>query len=128
MAYYGTQDSVVPAMQAVVGSSASPSISLGSATGSGATSSIVGTNMSGKITLNVGTGVLSAGTIMTMTFANSFSYPNGCFVNFDAANAAFAAIKTILYVTTTTTAVTLLCTAALTISTTYIGYYLTTGY
>jgi len=124
----GTQDVVPISAQGVIGLGGTPSLSLGAAAGSGATSSIVGTNMSGKITLNVGTGVLSAGTIMTMTFANNFSYPNGCFITFGAGNAAFAVIKTILYATTTTTTVALLCTAALTISTTYIGYYAVTGY
>lgn len=124
----GTQDNVPLSAQGVIGTGSAPSISLGGAAGSGASSSIVGTNMSGKITLNVGTGILSSGTVMTMTFANSWAFPNGSVVVFSPGNNNFAAIQTILYASSTATTVTLSCTTALTISTTYIGYYLVTGY
>jgi hypothetical protein len=127
MANTGTQD-VVVSVPYVIGAGSTPTLSMGAAAGTGATSSIVGTNMSGKITLNVGTGILSAGTVMTMTFAGGLTYPSGAVVTFSAGNDNFAAIAALVYATTSTTTVTLACRAALTISTTYIGYYTVTGY
>lgn len=115
-------------ISSVVGVGAAPTIALGAAAGSGATYSIAGDNMIGKITLNVGTGILSSGTVMTMTFANSLSYPTGSSVLFSPANSNFATLQTLLYCTTSQTTVTLQCTTALTVSTTYIGYYLVVGY
>ena len=116
---------IVPA---VIGSGVAPSLSLGAAAGTGASSSIVGTNMSGKITLNVGTGILSGGTVLTMTFAGSFAYPTGSVINFTAGNDNFSLISNLLYATTSTTGVVLACRTALTISTTYIGFYTIIGY
>lgn len=115
-------------MSSISSTGSAPSISLGAASGSGASSSTVGNNVSGKITLNVGTGILSAGTVMTMTFANGRTYPNGCFITFSAGNDNFSLIHNLLYATTSTTGVTLSCRLALTVSTTYIGYYTIVGY
>lgn len=115
-------------VQQVVGNSATPSLVLGGAAGTSPSASIVGTNMSGKVTLNTGTGILGSGTVMTMTFANGFAYPNGCVVSFAAGNSNFAAVVSTIYLNTTTTTVTVLVAAGLTLSTTYIGFYTITGY
>jgi hypothetical protein len=112
----------------LVGSGSAPSLSLGAAAGSGATSSIIGTNISGKITLNSGTGVLASGTVLTMTLANSFAYPNGSVVTFSPGNANFAAVAQYLSAVTSTTGGVLSVSLALTISSTYIGYYSISGW
>lgn len=113
----------------IIGLGGTPTIVLGSgATGSGATYSITGTNIAGSITINSGTGILATGIVFTMTFADSLTYPHGCFVTFSAGNAAFAALAVALYVTTTTTTAVVSTAVAISISTTYIGSYHITGY
>lgn len=113
---------------ALIGVGSTPSLALGSAAGSGATFSIVGSNTAGKITLNAGTGILTSGTVMTMTFANSFAYPSGCAVIFSPGNSNFAAVISTISSTTGTTTVVVSVTAGLSISTTYIGFYTIIGW
>lgn len=110
------------------GTSGTPSIALGAAAGSGATFAIAGTNLAGKITLTSGTGILASGTVMTATFANSLSYPIGCSVTFSAGNANFATVLPYLYAETGQTQVVLKVAIALSISSTYIGYYQVVGH
>lgn len=121
-----------PAIQttttSLTGTSGTPTIVLDANAGSGATYSIVGTNLAGKITLNTGTGVLNAGTILTMTFANSLSYATGSTVTFSPANTNFAVVLNTIYATTTQTTVVVAVTAGLSLSTTYIGFYHILGY
>lgn len=121
-----------PAVQtsttSLTGTSGTPTVVLDANAGSGATYSIVGTNLAGKITLNTGTGVLSAGTVLTMTFANSLSYATGATVTFSPANTNFAVVLNTLYATTTQTTAVIAVTAGLSISTTYIGFYHILGY
>lgn len=111
---------------ALSGNSTTPTIVLGSAAGTGATSSIVGTNLSGQITLTTGTGV-GIGTVITLTLAGAYAFPTNTFVNFTAGNNNFAGVMNTIYCTTTTTTVTLSVTAALALSTTYVGFYSITG-
>jgi len=123
----GNTSDVYSTLPSVVGTSAAPTIVLGSAAGAGATVAIVGTNLSGKITLTSGTGV-GTGTVLTMTFSGALAFPNGCSISFAAGNSSFAGIVSTMYVTDTTTTVTLSVTAALALSTVYIGYYSVLGY
>lgn len=108
---------------------AAPTITLASGAGLGATASAIGNNVSGKITLNTGASLLATGKVMTLTFANSFAYPNGCFINFTPADANFAPFMTKLYAVCSTTGCELyVITTALSIATTYTGFYTITGY
>ena len=52
--------------------SGTPTFTIGSGWGSGATSSIEGTDLAGRITVNSGTGTLTATTLGTITFNNAF--------------------------------------------------------
>lgn len=113
----------------LVGTSGTPSVVLGSAAGTGATFSILGNNLAGQITLTTGISLLGSGTVMTMTLANSFSFPAGMAINFTAGNSNFASLLSVLSVSTTTNAGTLsIATSALSLSTTYIGYYSIMGW
>jgi len=66
-------------------SSGTPSFTIGSGWGTGATSSIVGDDISGKITVTSGTGSLTATTLGTVTFATAF--PSGSAYSVFFANA-----------------------------------------
>ena len=112
----------------IIGMSGIPNIVLGSASGLGSTAGIIGSNLAGKITFTTGASLLSSGIVMTMTFANGLTYPNGCFVNFTSGNSNFASVFNSLYATTTTNTVVLNVTIGLSIITTYIGYYQIIGY
>lgn len=115
-------------MGAIVGNSVAPSLVLGSAAGTGSTVSIVGTNISGKITLTTALTV-SSGTVLTMTLAQGLTFPGGCVITFSAGNSSFAAIGASLYVSSTSTTQAVLSVAVgLGISTTYIGYYSVSGW
>jgi hypothetical protein len=122
------QDSPIIQQAAVMGTGPAPAVVLGSAAGSGATFSIVGNNVAGKITLNSGTSLLASGIVMTLTLANSLSFPNGSVVTYSAGNSAFAGVLTNISGTTTQTTIVLSVAIALSISTTYVGYYSVTGY
>lgn len=52
--------------------SGTPTFTIGSGWGSGATSSIEGTDLAGRITVNSGTGTLTATTLGTITFSKAF--------------------------------------------------------
>lgn len=113
---------------AIVGNSSAPAVALGSAAGTGSTVSIVGTNVSGKITLTTSLTV-SSGIVLTMTLANGLTFPGGCVITFSAGNSSFAAIAASLYVSSTSTTQAVLSVAVgLGISTTYIGYYMCSGW
>lgn len=115
-------------MGAIVGNSSAPAVALGAAAGSGSTVSIVGTNISGKITvvtsLTVGSGI-----VLTMTLANGLTFPANCVVTFSPGNSSFAAIGASLYMSSTSSTQAVLSVAVgLGISTTYIGYYSVSGW
>lgn len=100
---------------------ASPTIAAGASAqvGSGATASVVGTDLTGVITLVTGTGTLAGGTICTLTFGTTHA----------AAPEGVVAVSGValhdLEWTTSTAALTLSVTTALAASTTYkIGYSL----
>jgi hypothetical protein len=122
------QDSPIVQQAAVMGTGNAPSIVLGSAAGSGASVSIVGNNVAGKITLTSGASLLVSGTVMTLTLANGLSFPNGSVVTYSAGNSAFASVLGLISGSTTATTIALSVSAALTLSTVYIGYYSITGY
>lgn len=113
---------------ALSGTGGTPTIVLGAAAGTGPSFSIVGSNTAGKVTLNVGTGILTSGTVMTMTFADSLSYPNGCSITFTAGNSNFATVLTTISASTTVTTAILSVAVGLSISTTYIGFYQIIGW
>lgn len=60
--------------------SATPAIAAGPALGTGPTVSISGTNDAGIITITPGTSP-TTGALFTVTFSNSFAFPNGCAVS-----------------------------------------------
>lgn len=105
-----------------------PTLTMGSAAGTGASASIVGSNKSGKITMTTGVSLLSTGTVMTMTFANGFAYPNGCAIFFSSADVNFANVLTKIFATTTTTTASLTTSLSLSVGTTYVGYYRIEGW
>lgn len=121
-----------PAVQtsttSLTGASGTPTLLVDANAGTGATASIVGTNLAGKITLNTGTGVLGTGTVLTMTFANSLTYATGATVTFSAGNGNFSTVTNTIYCETTTTTVVLKVTAGLSLTSTYIGFYHILGY
>lgn len=117
---------VVPSLQ---GSSGTPTLVAGSAAGTGPTLTITGNNLSGKISLTVGTGLLATGTVLTLTLANGLVFPNGMAVIFGAQEPNFASVITKLSVaTTTSTAVLSVGITALVTATTYVGFYSISGW
>lgn len=115
-------------MGAVVGSSSTPAVALGAAAGSGSTVAIVGSNISGKITV-VTSLTVSSGIVLTMTLAQGMTFPNASVVTFSPGNSSFAAIGASLYISSTSTTQAVLSVAVgLGISTTYIGYYNVSGW
>lgn len=106
-----------------------PTITVQSAAGSGASASIVGNNVAGKITLTTGLSLLNTGKVLALTFADGMTFPNGCFITFTPADVNFSGVYTKLYAQTSTTGVDLFVgVTALSVSTTYIGYYHIIGY
>lgn len=112
----------------LIGMTGTPTIVLGAAAGSGASVSIIGSNLAGKITLTSGASLLTSGIVITMTFANSLTYPNGSFINYTPGNSNFATVFNSLYATTTTTTIVLNVSVGLSVTTSYIGYYQIIGY
>lgn len=64
----------------------------GGSLGSGATNASSGSDQSGIIDFTTGTGPGTSATLMTVTFGNSFAYPNGCRITLTPANANAAAL------------------------------------
>ncbi len=110
------------------GAGGTPTLTLATAAGSGATRSIEGNNVAGKITLTTGLTLLSSGLVMTLGFADGLVYPNGCHPQFTAGNENFAGVYIKLYAVGKTTGVELYVTAALSLSQTYVGTYHITGF
>ena len=73
-------------MPKLIGNSTTPTLTLGgsSIVGTGATSSIIGNDMAGEITLTTGTGISTTGTVLTLTFSSA--YANAPFVTLTAAS------------------------------------------
>lgn len=65
----------------------------GGSLGSGATNASSGSDQSGIIDVTTGTGPGTNATLMTVTFGNSFAYPNGCRITLTPANANAAALS-----------------------------------
>lgn len=106
-----------------------PTITLGFGAGTGATVTVTGNNVTGKISLIQGMGGVAGGVIMTLTLADGASFPAGMTVTFAPGNSNFAGLLTALYVSTTASTVTLtLAGLALTAGQVYTGYYQIQGY
>lgn len=115
-------------MGAIVGNSSAPAVALGSAAGSGSTVAVIGSNISGKITV-VTSLTVTSGVVLTMTLAQGLTFPNASVITFVPGNSSFAAIGASLYISSTSTTQAVLSVAVgLGISTTYIGYYSVTGW
>lgn len=113
----------------IIGSSGTPIVVAGAALGTGASNpTIVGNNIAGKITFATATLSVVSGIAFTMTFANSLSYPTGCFVTLTAGNSNCAGVIATLSCTTTQTTAVLNVAVGLGVTTTYIGYYQIVGY
>ena len=92
--------------------------------GSGASATISGTNMAGKIVLTSGTALLTTGKVLSLNFADGFTFPNGGFAVFSPGDINFALLAARLYVVTRVDGVDLyVVTNPLTLSTQYTGYY-----
>ena len=121
-------------MPPVIGMGNKPSVTVTAAAGIGATVTVDGTNVSGVITLNTGTlalgfATLGLGKVLTLTFADGFSFPSGSACVFSAVNANFANVLTRIYTSSgITTGAELNVSIALAVSTTYIGSYTITGW
>lgn len=114
----------------VVGQGGCPTLTLGATAvvGIGASASIEGTNRSGKITFTTGLTLLQMGKVLTMTFADGFSFPTTSYPVFTPGNANFAGVMGRLYVEAYADRVDLLVTASLlSLGMTYVGYYNITG-
>jgi hypothetical protein len=115
--------------QPIVSEGATPSVTLEAAAGSNASVAIIGNNIGGRIDLTTGLNLLTTGKVMTLSLANGMQFPNGAFITFTAANANFASVLNRLYAVTTKTGIELyVAFNALSINTTYSGYYSITGY
>lgn len=113
----------------IIGLTGTPAMTAQSAAGSGATVSITGSNISGKFILTTGISLLASGKILSMTFANSFTYPGGCVVNFSAGDSNFANVITKIYAATTTSGVDVYISGLnLILNTIYTGYYTVIGW
>jgi|GEM_PF-688605 len=112
------------------GSGGTPGITPDVGAGTGPTMGISGTNLGGKITITTGTGPV-AGVLMTIAFANSLSFPNGCSVQLSAGNLSAAQInganKPYISATNLTNFI-ISVPVALTATTQYIWYYQVIGY
>lgn len=115
-------------MPPFIGMGGTPTLTLTSLAGTGATASISGTNVSGVITLNSGILGIGIGKILTLNFADGFAYPNGAACVFSPANANFANVYGKLFATGLTTGVELNVSLALAISSTYVGTYTVSGW
>ena len=111
-------------MPKLIGNSTTPTLTLGgsSIVGTGATSSIIGNDMAGEITLTTGTGISTTGTVLTLTFSSA--YANAPFVTLTAAsesmvNGGNPTISRIFVNETTTTFQVILSTHNLSSSTEY---------
>lgn len=87
----------------LVGYGTAPTIAVGAGGGTGATASIVGTDVGGEITLNTGTTPSTGATAVTVTFHRAFG--SAPFVSLSPANANAALLSgvTAVYITATTT-------------------------
>lgn len=111
------------------GKSTAPVVTLQTAAGTGASVSIVGNNVSGKITLTTGVSLLSTGKVLTLTLADGLTFANGAFALFSPADANFAGVYSKLYAIGSTTGADLyVALTALSVSTVYTGTYLIVGY
>ena len=120
---------VPPQIPKIIGTSGTPAVAVLAAAGTGATATIVGSNVSGKITLNTGTSLVTGGNILTLTLADGASFPNGMHIQYSSSNANFAMVLTSIYCTTTNNSATLAMNGiALTTNTAYVGYYTISGY
>lgn len=121
--------SSVPVTSSLISTGSAPSVVLGAALGTGASNpTIIGNNVAGKVTFVTTALSVVAGTVFTVTLANSLTFTNGSFVTFSAGNDNFSSVSNFLYVESDTTTVTLKARLGLGLSTTYIGYYHIVGY
>jgi hypothetical protein len=114
----------------LIGNGNLPIVSLGttSTVGTGASSSISGSEIAGKFTLTTGTGILTAGTIATFTLTSAM--PNSCVVEFYPQNANAAGQVGNIYITSNSTTFTLSNNGLLGLaaSTTYLWEFVIHGY
>jgi hypothetical protein len=114
---------------ALIGAGATPSLVTGPGIGASGSATIVGTNITGVIRLYAGTAPSPSAVIATLTFANSFSYPNQSTPVIWPANAAASSLGVLPYVTGTTNGFSINAgTAGLTAGTTYQYNYFAPGY
>lgn len=111
----------------LISKSDTPSSTVQSSAGTGATVSITGTNIAGSISITAGTGT-GTGQILSATFSNSFSYPNGCSVVLFASNSLGASYGPLVYATGTTNAWSVFVTSPLSTGQTYTWNYQVIGY
>lgn len=104
-----------------------PSSTVQSSAGTGATVSISGTNIAGSISITAGTGT-GTGQILSATFSNSFNYPNGCSVVLFASDSLSASYASLVYATGTTNAWSVFVNSPLSTAQTYTWNYQVIGY
>lgn len=114
----------------LLGGSGAPALAAGAGAGTTPTTSVIGNNTSGQISVTPGTSPAASAGVVTLTFANAYAYPTAPFVQLCAANAAAAALTAgaQVYVTATTTTFVLNAgSTALTAATAYLWNYLVMG-
>ena len=129
----GAADTIKVTLGSLQTAGNTPTIVVQSAAGTGATATITGTNLAGTITINTGLSLLAIGAVLTFTFADSFTFPNGCSITFSSGNANFAGQLTKIYSTPNITGsvcngATVYVTTALSVSSAYTGTYHIVGW
>lgn len=114
-------------VQKLLGNAHAPTVSLGAIgqVGTGATSSVVGSEVGGRFTLNTGTGVLTTGTLATFTLASAMPSSTFSVIFYPASGAISLNVNS-----TSSTQFTINNTGllGLTASTTYVWNYVIIGY
>jgi len=117
----------------ILGGSGTPAIAAGTGAGTSPTVSLTAgsSNTAGQINITTGSGPAATSPIVTITFANAYSFANGPFVVFSPANLAAAQLvggSADIFVSTTATSFTLNSgSPALTAATQYIFNYMVQG-
>lgn len=125
MGVYGAQS-----ISQIIGSGNAPTVTLGPVAGTGATYTIVGNNITGRVTVTTGSGLSlnATGVLVTLTLADGVTYPNFAQLQIEPLNAGMAGMLMSRYTTTTNNSVSVnINNLTLNAATPYAFSYLITG-
>lgn len=125
MGVYGAQS-----ISQILGSGGAPTVTPGAAAGFGATTTIIGNNITGTVSITTGSGLGASTTnpLFTITLADGVTYPNQCQLFITPTNVSAAGMLTNAYTSGTKNSATVTI-GGITLgsSTTYSFTYLITG-